>query len=435
MNFEQTSYSATPQAKSTFRGDENFMKGRSVRDRALDLRWKTSDDIGVELPVFRTAKLNAVRDVLACDMLACALQDPEQRISYSRDRSVWNKSSRYRDADATYGAVMTVIDGFESAGLFALHDRRKPGQRTVRSSFIPGPMFQVPDAPALKRRRGELIRLKDENKELTDYRDTNVTEAERRFMASINEALSGHTLDLKSPNGIRDGDLIRFAKSCVNLHLTDLYRVFNVVFDRGGRMYGGWWQSVPSAERKRKTSIDGSERVMSYVSIDGRECVEEDYEQLHARMLYRLEGWVLLDDAYTIKHWDRKAMKLAFQVVINALDYDSAVSAVVFKTGMKKEAAVRMIADMKEKHVIIAKHFHSGMGIKMQNLDSRMARAILKEMTIRHDIPCLPIHDSFIVSVEHRDLLVETMKAVYEQVMLDVTEGAAARELILKRFQ
>ena len=64
---------------------------------------------------------------------------------------------------------------------------------------------------------------------------------------------------------------------------TDIYRVFNEGqeanphFDKGGRLFGGWWMSVGEELRKA-------------ITINGQPTVELDYAECHPRMLYHLRG-------------------------------------------------------------------------------------------------------------------------------------------------
>jgi len=54
--------------------------------------------------------------------------------------------------------------------------------------------------------------------------------------------------------------------------------------------------------------------------------------------------------------------------------------------------------------------------LKLQNLDSRITDIILKTMT-NSKIPCLPVHDSYIVNERDKDFLLEVMKESYEYIM------------------
>jgi hypothetical protein len=406
--------------QETSKNSHMYMRDRSIRDRPLNFMYQDdSDFLEPILPKFRNRKQTEAAKSIVAGMIVSVQHDPDQRISYSRDKNYWRDTQRYHQAEFTAETFIPVIDKLAAEGFMALHDVTRRGDRGCRSSFLPAEFLEYLKAPGFTRRPGELIRLKDADKHLVDYRDTDKTEAERRVMRSINEAISGHSISIETPHGVRDGDLVRFARSCVNLGHTDLYRVFNTTWVKGGRMYGGWWQSVPGDQREQ------------YMLIDGRPVAEEDYSQLHARMLYRLEGWILPDDedAYSIDGFDRSVVKVAFHILINADGYDSARNAVAFKTGLTHGEAKALINSLKAKHVLISNHFHSGLGLKMQFLDSAIAKTVMKEMMLRNDVCCLPVHDSFIVPSEHRDMLVDVMRRAYEEAMSKATGGSVSRDL------
>lgn len=65
-----------------------------------------------------------------------------------------------------------------------------------------------------------------------------------------------------------------------------------------------------------------------------------------------------------------------------------------------------------EKHIRINKFLNSDIGLTLQYKDSKIAEDILKHFT-KKGIPCLPIHDSFIVPNKYKDELIETMHEVY----------------------
>ncbi len=65
-------------------------------------------------------------------------------------------------------------------------------------------------------------------------------------------------------------------------------------------------------------------------------------------------------------------------------------------------------------HKTISSYFNSGRGVELQNLDSCIAEAVLMHFT-KQDIPCLCIHDSFIVEDRYKDELGDVMKEEYKK--------------------
>ena len=65
-------------------------------------------------------------------------------------------------------------------------------------------------------------------------------------------------------------------------------------------------------------------------------------------------------------------------------------------------------------HKKIEKYFNTGIGVKLQYRDSKIAERILKHFT-RKKIVCLCIHDSFIVQEQFKDELIEVMRREYKK--------------------
>ena len=63
-----------------------------------------------------------------------------------------------------------------------------------------------------------------------------------------------------------------------------------------------------------------------------------------------------------------------------------------------------LIEKIKQFHAPISKYFASGIGIKLQNMDAKIAMNIV-DYFARKNIPCLPVHDSFIIEKYHQDEL------------------------------
>lgn len=202
-----------------------------------------------------------------------------------------------------------------------------------------------------------------------------------------------------------------------------LYRVFNNgSFSEGGRFYGAEYQGFPGSKRKT-------------IRINGRSIVEADYSAYHARMLYHLNGIDYKGDPYNLFNRNtflRKAVKLLLNIAINA---KSPVAAKISfnnhlnkgaKDNLSKDSYKRIKKEMMMRglsvkklydtilhtHTDIGKFIGSGYGIKLQCIDSEIASDILMHFTDKK-IPCLCIHDSFIVPQQYKEELVEMMKESY----------------------
>ena len=234
-----------------------------------------------------------------------------------------------------------------------------------------------------------------------------------------------------------------------------VYRVFNNnSLELGGRHYGGWWQTVPSEWRTR-------------IVIDGVPTVEVDYGQLHFRMLYRFEGSVratTTSDLYQIEGIDPKYRddnKSVYAAVLNAQSRKQIEKLIVknkrdgiwyadgFPLGIN--SATDLLKTLEAQHPQIEKYFYSGIGLSLQNTDSKIMHKVIMKLLIEHDVVALPIHDSVIVKGKYKDLLKGVMEEVYVDVMgvkptlkeshsmedkylslMDFNEGFQARSKVFK---
>ena len=77
--------------------------------------------------------------------------------------------------------------------------------------------------------------------------------------------------------------------------------------------------------------------------------------------------------------------------------------------GDLKDATLKpLLACAKAAHPKIEEYIHSEVGVKMQYLDSQITEAILVDIT-KQGIPCLPIHDSYIVPAKYEEHLHNAM--------------------------
>ena len=195
-----------------------------------------------------------------------------------------------------------------------------------------------------------------------------------------------------------------------------LYRVFNEnSFERGGRFYGALYQYMPKGFRKD-------------ILINGEPAIELDFSAHHIRIPYHLEGIDYRDDPYlalTDDPEEREIFKKLLLVALNATSEKKAIEAFrseCIETAWKTELSLAdesirgLLARARDQHKRIAGFIHSGKGRMLQNLDSRITEAILMRMTDMA-IPCLPVHDSYIVPRQHEDRLRDVMVGEYKAVL------------------
>jgi hypothetical protein len=402
-------------ARSTSAPDEELQESAAARndkagrDCPLSFHWQAVDDdwiVLLGLPPPRNRRYADARASVLLEALITNLVAPGQWISYSRRKEWWSTGKRYRGSSYSYTTVPAAVDELAVLGLLE-HDRKPSGNLGWQSRFRATPKLleSIKNVPAVIYDPVELIQLKDHDRELIDYRDTNNTISMRRRIEEFNEALSAVDLQLRAPGVQHDGMLLRVGDDhLLYPAMRTLYRIFNrSSFSYGGRFYGGWWQQIPK-------------KIRPNMLIDGEPTVEHDYPQLHPNMLYAEIGARLDGDAYAVDGWPRDLVKRAFNILVNAENHNSALRAIAKSIGgegayAKSDALIEAI---KLRHPDISNEFHSDAGIRLQRRDADMAEKIMRRLVSR-GIVVLPIHDSFVTAARHDGALKEVMDLAWAQ--------------------
>lgn len=398
-------------------------------DRPLTFRWRVDYATLLrilDLPVCKSRRGERAMASIVYDAALSAREDSSRRISYSRRKAFYSAIGRYDGTDYSYATLVPAVDALVAAGLLVDHDRVKGGPfgTGVQSSFRPAPALADIVLPRAEYRVGELVRLRDDRGALVPYRDSEPIVRDRRFLETLNRSIAGADIRLEGINGVvideQAGTIFfpgflqwlddGYDDHTVYTSMKELYRVYNGSWTLGGRIYGGWWQQVRKRDRR-------------YLTIDGGATVELDYEMLHPRLLYAEAGQLLSGDAYALDGWDRPACKRAFNVLLNARNYQSALGAILPHVGYNRRTAAALITALKKRHAAVADRFHSGAGLRLQNIDAEMAKLVLRDLTVRKGITVLPVHDSFVARKEHQSALEEAM----DKAFLVVTESIGNR--------
>jgi len=196
-----------------------------------------------------------------------------------------------------------------------------------------------------------------------------------------------------------------------------LYRQFNNgTFENGGRLYGGWWITVPKAYRPR-------------ITINGGPTVELDYAGCAIRMLYQARGIDYLDDPY----WIPEIAELTERLGLPADHYRGCIKALLqaainhdehghpeliglplsFKTHFKRREVLGFI---KAKHSTVSDCFGTKEGLRLQRIESDIALEIIST-AMAEDVAVLPIHDSFVTTVDNQPFLLSLMREIYKKKM------------------
>lgn len=358
-------------------------------------------------------------------------------ITYTRQRQHWNV-----DKTLSHSYMMDIIDYLENKGMVKSYtgyqnDKQVTSLLTVRPDFIkycnggdpPTKMDSClrcdKDKPTIK------IHIEDNkgNKKPRSIRRGEKIVADKisDVVKAYNEFLSDSHIMV---NGIAVPELF-FA------------RVYNSDLDHGGRFYDDG--TVQGQDSKSRSTI----------LIDGMKTVELDYKSLHYSMAAEELGidithkdpynfdYEIEVDQKAINSWReqvgyqgkydpvRNLKKTAILTMFNADSYISAsrgISNAILKdykkedlskrkfVGLKNIKVKELIKQVQEHNHEVSEYFLSGVGIRFQNLDSKMIEYCVKSFMDINQV-CIPVHDSLVVKEVMNKYTVKIMHDAYGSVM------------------
>jgi hypothetical protein len=384
-------------------------------DKALSFSWSWRPKSLEQLDdaIRLTARIRDVR-VVRGFILGLAIkvfrEDPERCISYSRNKNWyrWATWWRYWPVRNMYASMISAVDQLAAAGLIENHIV-PPGNLGEQSRFRATPklMALVEESRiSLILDRPEIIIVRDADKHPISYAETRETERMRRALEKYNEAAAALHVCVAGQK-IIEGEPLVVGETCTGAATLQAYRMFNESFRFGGRFYGQSTQNIPKELR-------------ATITINGSPTEEPDYPSLHPQLLYALVGRPLPGDPYDLDGWDRPTVKAAFNIMLNAKTTGSAMLAVAeimggYSAG-HREQAKRLIAEIERKHAPVAEHFGSGIGLRLQRIDSNIAARVLAKSG-RDGEFLLSLHDGFRSRRQYADRTREIMDECYAKVV------------------
>ena len=247
----------------------------------------------------------------------------------------------------------------------------------------------------------ELIVLRDANGEPQDFAETEHTRTLRKWLKEINRINGQAEIGFGYPVQ------------------TQLHAVFNEDFTQGGRLYTSGLDHLQGLEGWKRLRL----------TINGESVVELDFSGYHPHLMYAMEGLQFAGDPYDLggatEHpVGRKFAKIALQCLINAKDRTEAERAAnnwvhEHPENMSKlrelglYPARRILRGLERRHKPI-RHCFAGSGPQLANLDAKIAMNIVLHF-INQGIPCLPVHDSFLVQERYESELRRVMLDTYKE--------------------
>jgi hypothetical protein len=362
----------------------------------------------------------AVECVL-CNLIAARQSSPQARLAVPLSNSVLRGSPRYRPP--VYGQHFhDLIELLHlHLGLIEVekgYHVRKYGRRK-RTTILPTPAF-LARFPALTTEATagtftrvdppETIILKDVTKQPVNYRDSPTTRQWREEMREINAHLRDADIALVANEALADD-----AGFIVRPEVRSLRRIWNGSWHEGGRLYDGFWQTIPREVR------------LHVLRIGGEAVANVDFCQFNLRLAYALAGVVpppgdlydvtgqdaLRPDWKRLREGRKKITNAMFNVAAPFKGWpgktieDRRTVAACFPPGTKPST---VISDIRRKHLAIADCFEHGRGLGFMFTEASILVATLLNL-LRRGITALPIHDAVLVAESHAEIARGTLEA------------------------
>jgi hypothetical protein len=211
-----------------------------------------------------------------------------------------------------------------------------------------------------------------------NYEDNAETRTLRAEMDRLNEFLSTHSITLRGET-----------QPAFNL-----YRQFTVrskrspqAFNLHGRLYGGFWLTLPEAERQ-------------HLRIDGEPIADLDFTAMFPSLAYIRAGYSPpKGDPYALRGLEehRGAAKAAVSALLSSGPLKSLPPRVrtELPQGWTLAKLRKAVIDL---HPVLAGSLEQDLSLEMMFTESRILLATLNALMVK-DVPALPMHDGMMVPV------------------------------------
>ena len=358
-------------------------------------------------------------EAILCDLCAVELGSENDSIHLPLSNKVLRSKSRYKGTalGKTLPDILKVMSAPEMSFVFVekghstfkivdddLNVAFAGGQQTIlkagpkllsrikRFSITRDDLGHAPEEEVLILRAPK--RHSNSNAEYQEYEDDEATLALRQQMTSINDWLDTADITCSLPQ--------------VDPAHRRLRRIFNNSdFAQGGRLYGGFWQAMPSDERQE------------HILIEGDCCVELDYGQMSLAILYGLTGTKPPEgDLYDLSAEGiptdyRKGIKTVIQALINSSKVPTKMPKGVRKHLPSHTNIRDILAAIESKHPTIYPQMTSGIGMQLFRKESDILVNVLEALR-SEGIVALPVHDAVLVMEEHKQTTITIMKKVFK---------------------
>ena len=283
-----------------------------------------------------------------------------------------------------------------------------------------------------------------------NYSDTPKIRANRLILACYNLLIRKTHIDIGDAEDyfVSSGDQWGTQKKCFITPNCFIYRVFiNNTFNNGGRVYGGWWQKCHPTYRKD-------------ILINGNPVVEVGFIAIFLEILYEIEKITLpnvteSENMYNVLipeiddipeenfiNYSRTDLHLFKKFLLKTLTnnairaeskkelFRSTIKAITAEEHTKNSQIFRpppsilktishkflasVFESIKQKHHLIADYFLSGIGSKLQLIESNITMNLIEHFTALK-VPILTLHDSYIIEAKWGQTLINAMKCSWRE--------------------
>lgn len=351
-------------------------------------------------------------EAIICDLIHVYHVGDDDYLGISRSKAILGGKTRYRSPVHTkvLPDILDLLAQPDLGWIIQEVGTRGPQEGQEQTKIWPGPSllaametFKVNHQGIRTANHGETIILKRELADFWDdggkieYSETDDTTALRATVADINDWLDAADITLSVPPGVA----LR-----VDPRERRLRRIFTQGrFDCGGRLFGGFWQSMSKAQR------------FDHILIDGERVVELDFSSMVLRTIYGLVG---IDPGYgDLYHLDgleghRDGVKKVLNAMVSfskPLERYPRGTRDLFPEGLKVS---EVTAKIEKRHEPIRQFFHTGFVHQQQFIESSILADVLTACRAE-SLPALPIHDALLVPEGRSEQAMELMKAIFRQ--------------------
>jgi hypothetical protein len=364
------------------------------------------------------AKTQAVQAILLNLVCACIESDRTGQLTgflHSRTTASYKLPKRYAVNSFSNKTMTSVLDDMAAKGLVDCYKGFKgiDHYQGLASFWCPTDAFRkllgAWQSEALTviwfNAEIELVELKDLTEKLIDYTDNINTFAIRQAVSSTNDLRLQHVwqyqpqIERKTHHNEITDRLI--TKGYITLAPQELIcqRKFKGDFSTGGRFYAPFQQLT---KNERAT-----------ITIDGRPTIELDIKSAQPRILYNMRGLASPVDCYQIDGISRDVAKQLMLVALNAKTREEAVRALCIDLSISRSEVLDYLGKLTEFHKPISDSFYSSAWRIVQYQDGELTNDILNA-ALRKGIAVLPVHDSYIVDVQHRLEIYDVIQTAYK---------------------